>query len=74
MMKYSWKKTIVSFFVSALLLGMGFAVRYGEDNQVGSSNNISLWIFFISGVFCYYSVLTSVIMIWRKIKGSGKSD
>lgn len=68
-MKYSWKKTIVSFFVSLILLGVGFAVRYGEDNQVGSSNNISLWTFFISGVFGYYFLLTFIIQVFRKIKG-----
>ena len=73
-MKYSWKKTAVSFFVSAILVGMGFAVRYGEDNQVGSSNNISLWIFFLSGVFCYYSFLTAMIMLWRKAKGVAKKE
>jgi hypothetical protein len=73
-MKYSWKKTVISFFISVILVGMGFAVRYGEDNQVGSSNNISLWIFFISGVFGYYSFLTATIMLWRKIKGATKKE
>ena len=30
---YSWRKSIVLAVVAALVTGLGFAVRYGEDNH-----------------------------------------
>jgi hypothetical protein len=71
-MKFSLKKAAVSLFVSLVLLGVAFAVRYGEDNQVGSSNDISLWIFFLSGVFAYHCVFVLFFLLLGKIKRSRK--
>ena len=71
-MKFSLKKAAVSLFVSLVLFGVAFAVRYGEDNQVGSSNDISLWIFFLSGVFAYHCVFVLFFLLLGKIKRSRK--
>ena len=71
-MKFSLKKAVVSLFVSLVLLGVAVAVRYGEDNQVGSSNYISLWIFFLSGVFAYHCVFVLFFLLLGKIKRSRK--
>ena len=64
---YSWRKSIVLAVVSALVTGLGFAVRYGEDNQVGSSNEVSWWVFVVAGLFAYWSVLGFVLSLFKTL-------
>ena len=64
---YSWRKSIVLAVVAALVTGLGFAVRYGEDNQVGSSNEVSWWVFVVAGLFAYWSVLGFAMSVFRHI-------
>ena len=52
--------------VAALVTGLGFAVRYGEDNQVGSSNEVSWWVFVVAGLFAYWSVLGFFLSLFFK--------
>ena len=50
----------LAFTVAALaFLLLGFAVREAEYNQIGSTNNTSLWVFSISGICLYAAVLTA---------------
>ena len=64
---YSWRKSIVLAVVAALVTGLGFAVRYGEDNQVGSSNEVSWWVFVVAGLFAYWSVLGFVLSLFKAL-------
>ena len=63
----SWRKSIVLAVVAALVTGLGFAVRYGEDNQVGSSNEVSWWVFVVAGLFAYWSVLGFVLSLFKAL-------
>ena len=64
---YSWRKSAVLLLVAAILAGLAFAVRYGEDNQVGSSNEVSWWVFVAAGVFGYWAVLGFAVSVFRSI-------
>ena len=71
---YSWRKSIVLAVVAALVTGLGFAVRYGEDNQVGSSNEVSWWVFVVAGLFAYWSVLGFVLSLFKTLSRSRKNS
>ena len=64
---YSWRKSIVLAIVTVVVTGLGFAVRYGEDNQVGSSNEVSWWVFVVAGLFAYWSVLGFVLSLFKAL-------
>ena len=66
---YSWRKSIVLAIISAILVGLAFAVRYGEDNQVGSSNDVSWWVFVVAGIFAYWALLGFAVSVFRSISG-----
>lgn len=65
---HSWRKPFVLLVVATLLTALALAVRYGEDNQVGSSNVVSWWVFVIAGVFAYWSILGFVVLLFRHIR------
>ncbi len=69
---YSWRKSITLLLVAAILTGLAFAVRYGEDNQVGSSNEMSWWVFVFAGIFAYWSLLGFSVLIFRSMSRRGK--
>ena len=66
---YSWRKSIVLAIISVIFTGLAFAVRYGEDNQVGSSNEVSWWVFVIAGVFAYWSLLGFAVSAFKCLSG-----
>ena len=70
---YSWRKSLVLAVVAGLTTGLGFAVRYGEDNQVGSSNEVSWWVFVVAGLFAYWSVLGFVLSLFKTLSRSRKN-
>ena len=70
---YTWRKSLVLAVVAALVTGLGFAVRYAEDNQVGSSNEVSWWVFVVAGLFAYWSVLGLAMSAFRCISGRRKN-
>ena len=70
---YSWSKSLVLAAVAAVLAGLAFAVRYGEDNQVGSSNEVSWWVFVVAGIFAYWAVLGLAISLFRSLSGRGRN-
>ncbi len=71
---YSWRKSIVLAVVAVLVTGLGFAVRYGEDNQVGSSNEVSWWVFVVAGLFAYWSVLGFVLSLFKTLSRLRKNS
>ena len=64
---YSWRKSLVLAVVAGLTTGLGFAVRYAEDNRVGSSNEVSWWVFVVAGLFAYWSVLGFVLSLFKAL-------
>lgn len=61
-------RAVLFAVVSVILLALGFFVRYAEDNQLFSSNAVSLCVFAMSGVFAYWSLLALVIIFLRYLK------
>jgi len=70
---YSWGKSFVLAGVAAILAGLAFAVRYGEDNQVGSSNEVSWWVFVSAGIFAYWAVLGFAISLFKSLSKHSRS-
>ena len=62
---YSWRKSLVLAIVTVVVTGLGFAVRYAEDNRVGSSNEVSWWVFVVAGLFAYWSVLGFALSLFK---------
>ena len=58
---------MMAFAVAAmLLLLLGFAVREAEANQVGSTDNASLWVFSLSALCLYAAFVTAWAAFRRK--------
>ena len=70
---YSWRKSVVLAGITAIVTGLGFAVRYGEDNQVGSSNEVSWWVFVVAGLFAYWSLLGFVLSLVKALSRRRKN-
>jgi len=70
---YSWRKSLVLAVVAGLTTGLGFAVRYAEDNRVGSSNEVSWWVFVVAGLFAYWSVLGFVLSFFKTLSRRRKT-
>jgi hypothetical protein len=62
---WTGRRIVTCLAASVLLLGLGFAVREAEFNQVGSSNTASMWIFVASGV-CAYAAVAGLFFRPRK--------
>lgn len=60
------KRIGVALVCAVVLAGLGWCVRLAEDDQVGSSNLASLWVFVASGLFLYYAVLKGFVLFWRR--------
>ncbi|MBR1587722.1 MAG: hypothetical protein IJ658_05295 [Kiritimatiellae bacterium] len=59
------RKATACAVASLVFLLLGFAVREAEANQIGSSDNASLWVFFISGL-CLYAAILAAWMAFRR--------
>ena len=59
------RKAITCTVASLAFLLLGFAVREAEANQIGTSDNASLWTFFLSGL-CLYA---AVVIAWARLRG-----
>ncbi len=59
-------KAIAFAGASSALLLLGFAVREAEFNQVGSTNNSSMWVFVASGLCLYAAVIVAWTAFRRK--------
>lgn len=70
----SWRKTAVLLAVSLVLTGLGFAVRYAEDNQIGETNEVSWWVFVAAGVFAYWAALGLAVSMFNVVARRGGKD
>ncbi len=76
---HSWRKSAVMLAVALMLTGLGFAVRYAEDNQIGETNQVSWWVFVVAGVCAYWSALGFVTLMLRTfyrraLNGQGRAS
>lgn len=62
---YTPRRCAVALVLAGILTGLGFAVRWAEFNQVGSSNHVSLWIFVFAGLFAYYAAIVAFVILRR---------
>ena len=60
----TFRKAVACTTASLVFLLLGFAVREAEANQIGSSDNASLWVFFISGL-CLYA---GIVIAWAAFR------
>ncbi len=66
------KTAIRLFIVSALIAGLGYAAKMGEDGQLMSTNIVSTWVYAIAVIVFYYAVLVSIILWRRHLKSRRK--
>ena len=64
---YSWRKSLVLAVIATVTTGLAFAARYAEDNRVGSSNEVSWWVFVVAGLFAYWSLLGFSISLFKAL-------
>jgi len=60
---YTWRRFGWFTAISAFLAVMGFGVRIAEDNQVGYTNDTSLWVFGIAGICAYYAAIVLFVLL-----------
>ncbi len=66
-------KTAVRLFIaSALIAGLGYAAKLGEDGQLMSTNVVSTWVYGIAAIVLYFAILVSIILWWRHLKSRRK--
>ena len=70
---YSWRKSLVLAVIAAITTGLAFAARYAEDNRVGSSNEVSWWVFVVAGLFAYWSVLGFFLSLFKALSRPRKN-
>lgn len=69
----TWKKFFKTLGVLALMVGIGFAVKYGEDGQVGTNNVLSKTIFIMAGFGVLYALGVLAVLLSRGKKSDGES-
>ena len=71
----TFRKAIACSIASIVFLLLGFAVREAEANQIGTSDNASLWTFFLSGLCLYAAAVIGWAAFRRsqKRKGAGEN-
>jgi purine-cytosine permease-like protein len=73
-MKFPLKKVLLFLISGLLVFASGFAVRYGEDNQVGSSNKVSMWVFVIGILLVYYAAVVTVSYFLKRNRARGNRE
>ena len=68
----TWKKFFKTLGVLALMVGIGFAVKYGEDGQVGTENVLSKTIFIMAGFGVLYALGVLAVLLSRGKKSDGE--
>ena len=70
----TWKKFFKTLGVLALMVGIGFAVKYGEDGQVGTDNILSKSIFIMAGFGALYALGVLAVLLSRVKKSDGDGN
>lgn len=52
---------------AAVFTAAGFFVRFAEDSQVGYTNDTSMWMFGIAGIFAWFALLQLVAPMFPKV-------
>lgn len=65
----TYRKALAFTVAAFVFLLLGFAVREAEANQIGSSDNASIWVFFMSGL-CLYA---AVVIAWTTLRRRRRS-
>lgn len=65
---WTWKRAAGFAAVALLLMPLGLAVRYAEDNQLFSSNTVSWCVLVAAGLCAYWALLGFVILLLRYLK------
>ena len=55
-----WRRFRMLILAAAVFTIAGFFVRFAEDSQVGYTNDTSMWMFGIAGIFAWLALLQLV--------------
>ena len=66
----TWKKFVMTLLVIAGMVGLGFAVKYGEDGQVGTENIVSTSIFVMA---CFGGLYALGVLAVLLLRGRGEA-
>ena len=66
----TWKKFVMTLAVIAAMVGFGFAVKIGEDGQVGTENVLSTSIFVMAGFGGLYALGVLAVLLGRRRGGA----
>ena len=64
----TWRRPAALGAAALVTALLGFAVRYGEDNQISEPNVISFYIFILAGLFAYLALLRGAILLYNHLK------
>ena len=66
----TWKKLLITIAVLLSMTGVGFAVKYAEDGQVGTTNVVSTWLFIMTGLGAVYALAVLAVLLRRALSRS----
>jgi len=70
---WTWRRLAASLAAVGFLTAAGFGVRVAEDNQVGYTNDTSLWVFGIAGLFAYYAAIVLFVLLRDRHRRSARA-
>ena len=62
-----WRRFRMLILAAAVFTAAGFIVRFAEDSQVGYTNDTSMWMFGIAGIFAWFALLQLVAPMFPKV-------
>ncbi len=62
-----WRRFKMLILAAAVFTAAGFFVRFAEDSQVGYTNDTSMWMFGIAGIFAWFALLQLVAPMFPKV-------
>ena len=62
-----WRRFRMLILAAAVFTAAGFFVRFAEDSQVGYTNDTSMWMFGIAGIFAWFALLQLVAPMFPKV-------
>ena len=62
-----WRRFKMLILAAAVFTAAGFFVRFAEDSQVGYTNDTSMWMFGIAGIFVWFALLQLVAPMFPRV-------
>ena len=62
-----WRRFRMLILAAAVFTAAGFFVRFAEGSQVGYTNDTSMWMFGIAGIFAWFALLQLVAPMFPKV-------